>query len=467
MNISMREDAVVTQPHPRTPNVELRRVRQSMRLSQAQFAEAIQAAGNAMGYPNHCSKRLVQKWETGEHAGCNHGYLTVLQAITGLSAVELGFRITAEESGKTIGEGIEAEPAGEPAEVARRTEVHRAMAEHASAAKAADAMAELRSVLNHPYQVDSRTVEFAATGTAMLFDLEHHTPAPLLRPVVERHLSTVSGLLTAARHDAVRRHLVNSFGRSALLAGWLAFEVGDAGAAQRYWEHSINTAQGGIDSALFAACLVHQSYAAARRDDADAAWQLAHAAVAHTSDDPRAEAWALSRVAQYAARLGEREAAEAGIRRALEISETLPNPQPGDGTEPWTRAFTRARILSSAAHTAAVLKDEKAIDYATQALEALSAPKVKSRAVVLAEVSITAAIVGELDLCVTSGREAGTLTRELDVSIAADLLHDVVAILLPRSESRAVQELLPNLRKVRRSADREYEAEDAQDGGMA
>ena len=61
-----------------------------MRLSQAQFAEAVRAAGNAMGVPNHCTKRLVQKWETGEHAACRPDYLRVLQAVTGLSARELG-----------------------------------------------------------------------------------------------------------------------------------------------------------------------------------------------------------------------------------------------------------------------------------------------------------------------------------------------------------------------------------------
>lgn len=53
----------------RTKNLELRRARQSMRLSQAQFAEAVRTAGNAMGVPNGCSKRLVQKWENGEHTG--------------------------------------------------------------------------------------------------------------------------------------------------------------------------------------------------------------------------------------------------------------------------------------------------------------------------------------------------------------------------------------------------------------
>ena len=73
-----------------------------MRLSQAQFADAVRAAGNAMGAANHCTKRLVQKWETGEHAACRPDYLRVLQAVTGLSARELGFRVLPDESGVSL-----------------------------------------------------------------------------------------------------------------------------------------------------------------------------------------------------------------------------------------------------------------------------------------------------------------------------------------------------------------------------
>src|SRR5580658_3071605 len=79
-----------------------------MRLSQAQFAEAVRAAGNAMGAPNHCTKRLVQKWETGEHSACRPDYLRVLQAVTGLSARELGFRILPDDSGESL--AVELEP---------------------------------------------------------------------------------------------------------------------------------------------------------------------------------------------------------------------------------------------------------------------------------------------------------------------------------------------------------------------
>ena len=320
-------------------------------------------------------------------------------------------------------------------------------------------MDRLRRVLEHPSMVDSRTAEFVEAATSRLFDLERHSPARLLAPTVDRHLAMVTGLLTAARHEGVRRLLTVSSGRVALLAGWLAFDRGDAPSANHFWDSSIGAAEGTVDEALLAATLTCQSYAAARRADPGAAWQLAHDASLCAHHDERATAWAASRVALYAAQCGERQVAEEAMDRSMQIGGALRDPRPGDGTAPWMRFFDRARLLSSTAHTAALLKDPNAPDYAAQAVDTLGPAKVKSRAVVLAECTLVAAIVGELDLCLDYGSAAAELTRELDVSIAADLLHEIVPILLPYSDTRTVRELLPQLTRLNRTADLEDEAE--------
>ena len=427
-----------------------------MRLSQAQFAEAVRAAGNAIGAPNHCTKRLVQKWETGEHAACRPDYLRVLQAVTGLSARELGFRVLPDESGQStagftdLADGADAAGAG-------------ALAMSGMTAYDADGLIEgsmdrLRHALEHPSMVDSRTAEFVETATSRLFDLEHHSPSRLLAPTVDRHLATVTGLLTAARHEGVRQMLMVSAGRIALLAGCLAFDRGDAPSANRFWDSAIGAAEGTVDDALLAATLNWQSYAAVRRGDPGAAWQLAHSASVRVHHDDRATAWATTRVALYAAQLGEWEAAEEAMERTLEISGRLRSPRPGDGTAPWMRFFDRSRLLSSVAHTAALLKEPSAAGYAAKAVDALGSAKVKSRAVVLAECALVAAMTGDLDLCLDHGSAAAELTHELDVSLAADLLHEIVPILLPYSDTRAVRELLPQLTRLNRTADLETEA---------
>jgi hypothetical protein len=121
------------------------------------------------------------------------------------------------------------------------------------------------------------------------------------------------------------------------------------------------------------------------------------------------------------------------------------------------RSFDLARLLSSTARTAALLKDPNAADYVTQAVDALGPAKVKARAVVLAEAALTAAIIGELELCLDYGSAAAQLTREMNVSIAADLLYEVVPLVLPYSDTRAVRELLPELTRLNRTADLEDE----------
>jgi ATP/maltotriose-dependent transcriptional regulator MalT len=133
------------------------------------------------------------------------------------------------------------------------------------------------------------------------------------------------------------------------------------------------------------------------------------------------------------------------MRHTLEISHRLSPPEPGDGTQPWTQFFDRAALLATTAHTAALLRDPNAADYATRAVDALTAPKVKARAVVLAEAALATAHVGEYKLCLDYGSEAARLAHDLESSLAAALLREVAAIVLPESHIPAVRKLLPHL----------------------
>ena len=451
-----------------------------MRLSQAQFAEAIRAAGNAMGVPNHCTKRLVQKWETGEHAACRPDYLRVLQAVTGLSARELGFRIMPDESGLSAAANALASPEAtataqaeadnaadskpDPRALGVKKSASAAFAmsgltEYSASGSIEGSMERLRYALDHPSTVDSRTAELVEASTSRLFDLQHHSPSRLLAPTVDRHIATVTALLSTARHETVRRSLMISAGRSALLAGWLAFDRGDTASAHRFWDTSIGAAEGTVDPPLLAANLTCLSYSASRRGDPGTAWQLAHMATQHMPKDRRATAWAASRAGLHAAELGEHDAARISMERALELAGDLPTPRPGDGGAPWTRSFDLARLLSSTAHIAALTRDPHASDYAVKAVNALSPARVKARAVVLAECALVAAIVGELELCLDYGASAAVLARDMDVSLASDILYTVVPLVLPYSDTRAVRELLPQLTRVTRAVDLEDLAE--------
>ena len=138
----------------------------------------------------------------------------------------------------------------------------------------------------------------------------------------------------------------------------------------------------------------------------------------------------------------------------------LPSPRPGDGGQPWTRFFDRARLYAATAHAAALMKDPRAADYVVAAVAALGPARVKARAVVLAEAALVAATLNELELCLDYGATAATLTRDLDVSVASDILYSVVPLVLPYSDTRAIRELLPQLTRLTHPIDREDEDED-------
>lgn len=74
-----------------TPNTALRAVRAGMRMSQDDFARALQAAGHRAGEPNDANKRLVQRWESGAIAAPRPVYLRALEVVTGLPIELLGF----------------------------------------------------------------------------------------------------------------------------------------------------------------------------------------------------------------------------------------------------------------------------------------------------------------------------------------------------------------------------------------
>ncbi|MFY1680566.1 helix-turn-helix domain-containing protein [Micromonospora sp. WMMD730] len=73
------------------PNIALRAVRTRMRMSQDDFARALQAAGHRAGEPNDANKRLVQRWESGMTAAPRPVYARALEVVTGLPITLLGF----------------------------------------------------------------------------------------------------------------------------------------------------------------------------------------------------------------------------------------------------------------------------------------------------------------------------------------------------------------------------------------
>lgn len=76
-------------PAPRLNGVRLREMRLDAGYSQTDLALKLRKAGEQLEIPNGCTKRLVQKWEKGEHRLPHPVYRTALEAVFHVSFDEL------------------------------------------------------------------------------------------------------------------------------------------------------------------------------------------------------------------------------------------------------------------------------------------------------------------------------------------------------------------------------------------
>lgn len=88
------------------PNTALKAVRMSMRMSQDELARAVRAAGDQVGEPNDCTKRLVQRWEAGQVKAPRGVYVRALEVVTGQPIENLGFQPADERYGLNRGEAL-------------------------------------------------------------------------------------------------------------------------------------------------------------------------------------------------------------------------------------------------------------------------------------------------------------------------------------------------------------------------
>ena len=421
----------------RVPNATLRATRLALQMSQSEFARAIRHAGEALGEPNTANKRLIQKWESGEHKLVRPNYRRALQSVTRAPYEQLGFCGVAGAPVTTV-----VVPAPRVGSLVDTSELEwdRVVL---GAGESAD---RLRFALEHPGRADLESIALIETATGQLFDLEHHRPARALLPAVTRHIDDVSALLAGTKREGLRRRLAVAGGQAAALTGWLAFDRSHAPNAHKYWDAALSVARSAADGPLLACTLVFLSYSSAERGDPATAWQLAHTAVAHAGTDVRARSWMAARAAEEAALLGEHRAALAELELALNLGSGLTLPAPDDPAPPWTRFFYRSVLWAMAANVYSRLGDaNRALDSATLALRTLSPERVKSRALVLAEVACAAARANQVEMAIESAHEAADLVESLEVTLARRRLRALIPMLTPYTTSVPVRELFARL----------------------
>lgn len=324
------------------PNQKLRAARMAMRLSQSEFATAVRHAGASLGEPNECTKRLVQKWEGGEHNAIRPNYRRALQMVTRIPYEQLGFLDAPSVPVVPMAQGVEAAMAAMP-----RSPAVRGLPQSGTEGD------RLRYALTRPGNADEESITLIEAHTTHLFDLEHTRPARLLAPQVAAHLDDVATVLAGARRSVLRQKLAATGGRSAALAGWLAFDCGDVQGAHRWWDNALAAAQAAADGPLLACTLVYLSTSAADRGDPATAWHLANTALGHAGSNARTRSWMAARAAQEATTMGERYAAQVAVELSLELAESaaFADLHADLVEQPWATGFDLVCVYAMAAST--------------------------------------------------------------------------------------------------------------------
>jgi hypothetical protein len=153
-------------------------VRQSLLMSQGEFALAVRAAGQRAGEPNDCSKRLVQRWEAGYVTGIPRGaYARALEAVAGQPIENLGFNGDGATRRQALGMAGAAAavawvPGSKAAEAARGplTGIWRSTYSYVSSSRGDQTFTSEHyvMVIQHGSRIQVRSLPKTATGRVMM-----------------------------------------------------------------------------------------------------------------------------------------------------------------------------------------------------------------------------------------------------------------------------------------------------------
>ena len=225
----------VAPPDERVPNRILRGIRHDLNLSQDEFATKMREAGRKLGEPNDASKRLVQRYESGETTSARPIYRRALEAVTGRAYASLGFTERRPRAG-----------------VQRRTVIG------AGALAAAGLLDEPAATGG---QVGAELVDALRARTARLRSLDDHLGGADTYRTYAGELEATAGLLRdAAYTQDTGRRLVGVFAEQAQQAGWASFDAGVHARAERLYLASLEAARTAGDSALAGNALALLAY---------------------------------------------------------------------------------------------------------------------------------------------------------------------------------------------------------------
>lgn len=239
------------------------------------------------------------------------------------------------------------------------------------------------------------------------------------------HLALVLRALEHGNFDeSVGRRLAGVAADTAAQAGWYAFDADRHAAAQAYLLGSLRAAHTAQDARLGAGALSYlaiHAYANDRPRDAIVAAQAGRQQV-RGFDVPHLEAVLLTRQARGHALLGEREA----VRRALGTAAELCVKGPGKDDPHWIYWMNEGEIHGQTASASLAMGDTAAaVQSFGRAAEGLNPTEQRTRGLFLSRAAQAYARAGDLDAACATGGEVVTLAERVQSARLRKHLTDV------------------------------------------
>jgi tetratricopeptide (TPR) repeat protein len=269
------------------------------------------------------------------------------------------------------------------------------------------------------------------------------------RNALVQYLRTELPRLLRARGDsAVRRSLFAAGGELTQLAAWMAYDAGRHGLAQRYFIQALGLADAAEDRLLAASILDAMSHQASFLGRYRAAANMARAARLGTSSVavPILTAHFHVMEARALARTGDAEACDRAMGSAVDFFDRH---TPGDEPE-WIGYFDAAELAAELGHCHRDLgRPDRAIEYATQALDSASGDYVRSDffvAMVLADAHLDR---GDLDEGCRVAAGAFNVGEALESARCRGYVDEFRKRLVPHRRSGEVREFVAGVRSSR------------------
>lgn len=412
---------------PRGPNLQLRHRRLLRGWSQREAAEQLVGAARERGVLGvQCSADDVGRWERGTRRPRWPSTL-LLCDVYGVTADQLGLVDALVDGG------------GKIEDVERRDFLRLGVG--MTAAVAVD-WQRLASASRDSRYLDSTAIGGLRELTWEFGKRSHSLSPAALLPSVQHHVVRLHDLARDAREDA-RHALVVVLSETAAIAGRVAYQLDDRGAAEGYYDLADRCAFEAGDAALRAQAYVGLSYLSTTiargggESDRRTLTLLDHAVAASSAGSPVLRAWALARRAEEHAARGATRAAQIDLVAAQRALDGAREPERGllsRWGQPWLDGY-RANVH--------LLIDEprQAAEVNLAALAHLGAELHYQRSALLSDVARALAVQGDLDwACVTLG-QALELARHQGVEVRVEHVRRARAAFPASADSAAVRHL--------------------------